>query len=76
MHELSPDGVPSDPKILRFILELLRPDEWGKHRRSTFRITGVLVVGYIAKKPEYSTAASVKARKMEIVFEADSEAKA
>jgi len=24
---------------------------------------GVLVVGYIAKKPEYSTAASVKARK-------------
>ena len=38
---------PPDPNILRFILELHHPDEWGK------------------QKPEYSTAASVKARKWE-----------
>jgi|SRR5271156_5827943 len=55
---------PPDPNILRFILELHHPDEWGKHRKIDVpHKSGVLVVGYIAKKPEYSTAASVKARK-------------
>ena len=55
---------PPNPKILRFLLELLHPDEWGKHRKIDVpHKGGVLVVGYIAKKPEYSTAASVKARK-------------
>jgi hypothetical protein len=55
---------PPNPKMLRFLLELLHPDEWGKHRKIDVPHKGdVLVVGYIAKKPEYSTAASVKARK-------------
>jgi len=55
---------PPDPNILRFILELLHPHEWGKHRKIDVpHKGGILVVGYIAKKPEYSTAASVKARK-------------
>jgi hypothetical protein len=54
---------PPDPKILRFILELLHPDEWGKHRKIDVpHKSGVLVVGYITKKPEYCTAASVKAK--------------
>jgi len=26
-------ACPPDPKILRFIMELLHPDEWGKHRK-------------------------------------------
>ena len=26
-------ACPLDPKILRFILELLYPDEWGKNRK-------------------------------------------
>jgi len=55
---------PPNPKILRFLLELLHPDEWGKHPKIDVpHKGGILVVGYIAKKPEYSTAASVKARK-------------
>jgi hypothetical protein len=65
-------ACPPNPKILRYLLDLLRPDEWGKHRISTFAQRGVLVVGHIAKKPEYSTAASVKARKWKVVFEAES----
>jgi hypothetical protein len=57
-------ACPPDPKILRFILELLHLDEWGKHRKIDIpHNSDVLDVGYIAKKPEYSTAASLKARK-------------
>ena len=45
--------------MLRFLLELLRPDEWGKHRKIEVpHKGGVLVVDYIAKKPEYSTASN------------------
>jgi hypothetical protein len=49
-----PEAVcPPDPKILRLILELLHPDEWGKHRMIDVpHKSGVLVVGYIAKKSE------------------------
>ena len=64
MHELSPDGVPTGPEDPPVYLELLHPDEWGKHRKIDIpHNSGVLDVGYIAKKSEYSTAASVKARK-------------
>jgi hypothetical protein len=43
---------PPDPNILRFILELHHPDQWGKHRKIDVpHKSGVLVVGYIAKKP-------------------------
>ena len=50
-------ACPPDPNILRFILELHHPDEWGKHRKIDVpHKSGVLVVGYIARKPEYSTA--------------------
>jgi hypothetical protein len=57
-------ACPPAPSILRFILELLHPDEWGKHRMIDMpHNSGVLDVGYSVKKPEYSPAASVKSRK-------------
>jgi hypothetical protein len=57
-------ACPPDPKIPRFILELLHLDEWGKHRKIDIpHNSDVLDIGYIAKKPEYSKTASVKVRK-------------
>jgi hypothetical protein len=54
---------PTNPKMLRFLLEWWRPEKWGKHPRIDVpREGGVLVVGGSAK-PENNTAASVKARK-------------
>ncbi len=55
-------------KMLRLLLELLRLEEWGKHRKIDVPQTGgVLVVGGIPhdipKKVNKGTAASVKARK-------------
>ena len=55
-------------KMLRFLLEWLRPEKWGKHRKIDVpHNTGVLVVGGIPhdnpKKVNNGTAASVKARK-------------
>jgi len=55
-------------KMLRFLLEWLRPDKWGKHRKIDVpHNTGVLVVGGIPhdipKKANNGTAASVKARR-------------
>ena len=53
-----------DKKAMRFILKWYRRDTWGKHpRRNAPREGGVLVIGDVTKKPEYNTAASVKARK-------------
>ena len=55
-------------KMFRFLLELLRPEKWGKHRKINVpHNTGVLVVGGtphdIPNKVNKGTAASVKARK-------------
>ena len=69
-------ACPPNPKILRYLLELLRPDEWASIEDRRSARGGVLVVGYIAKKPEYSTAASVKARKWKSCSRRSREAKA
>jgi hypothetical protein len=58
-------------KMLRFLLELLRPKKWGKHRKIDVPQTGgVLVVGGIPhdipNKVNNGTAASVKARKWKV----------
>jgi hypothetical protein len=58
-------------KMLRFLLELLRPKKWGKHRKIDVPQTGgVLVVGGIPhdipNKVNNATAASVKARKWKV----------
>jgi hypothetical protein len=53
-----------DMKAMRFILEWYRPGTWGKHPKiDAPHEGGVLVIGDVTKKPEYNTAASVKARK-------------
>ncbi len=53
-----------DMKAMRFWLEWHRPEKWGKHPKiKAPREGGVLVIGDVTKKPEYNTAASVKARK-------------
>jgi hypothetical protein len=50
--------------MLRFLLEWLRPEKWGKHRKIDVpQKGGVLVIGDITKKRENSSAASIKARK-------------
>jgi hypothetical protein len=52
-----------DPKAIRFILESERPEKYGKNRKIDVpHKGGVLVIGDETKKPEYDTAASVKAR--------------
>jgi hypothetical protein len=54
----------ANPKMLRFLLEWLRPEKWGKHRKIDVpQKGGVLVIGDITTKPENSSAASIKARK-------------
>jgi hypothetical protein len=66
---LTPNGISvletvrrANPKMIRFLLEWLRPDKWGKHRKVDVpHHCAVLVIG--ADKPKNSTAASVKARK-------------
>jgi hypothetical protein len=51
-----------DPKSMRYILKLLRPEVYGNNPKiDTRHQGGVLVIGE-TKKPEYDTAASVKAR--------------
>src|SRR5260370_40897434 len=55
---------PPNPKMLRFLLELVRPDKWGKDRKIDVpRTGGVLVIGDTPKKPDNGSAASIKARK-------------
>ena len=53
----------ANPKMLRFLLEWLRPDKWGKHRKIDVpQKCGVVIIGDVTKKPENSSAASIKAR--------------
>ena len=61
-----PETVPKpDMKAMRFWLAWHRPEKWGRHRKvKAPREGGVLVIGGdVTKKPEYNTAASVRARK-------------
>jgi len=54
----------ASPKILLLILEWMRPETYGKHRkRDVPHNGGVLVIGDITKKRENNSAASIKARK-------------
>jgi hypothetical protein len=50
--------------MLRLYLEIMRPERWGKRRKSNVpQAGGVLVVGAgVPKKPKNGTEASVKAR--------------
>jgi hypothetical protein len=51
-------------KMLRFLLEWWRPEEWGKHRKIDVpRKGGVVIIGDIAKKSTNCSTASIKARK-------------
>jgi hypothetical protein len=53
----------ANPKMIRFLLEWQRPDEWGKHPKTDVpQKGGVRVISDITKKPENSSAASIKAR--------------
>ena len=53
-----------NPKMIRFLLEWMRPEKWGKNPKSDIPQTGgVLVIGGRTEKPENSCAASIKARK-------------
>lgn len=66
----------ANPKMLRFLLEWMFPDRWGKHRkRDVPHNGGVLVIGDITKKPENSSAASSKARQWKALSRRIREAK-
>jgi hypothetical protein len=50
-------------KMIRFLLEWVRPEKCGKHRKNDIPQTGgVLVIGERTEKPDNSCAASIKAR--------------
>ena len=55
----------ANSKMIRFLLEWLRPDKWGKHRKVDVpHHCAVLVIGGADfDKSKNSSAASVKARK-------------
>ena len=54
-------------KMAQFFLEFVRPEKWGKHRKSDIpRTGGVLVIG--EPKPKNSCDASIKARKWKSVL--------
>jgi hypothetical protein len=64
-------------KMIRFLLELLRPDKYGKHRKIDVPHHGVLVIGDAdSDKPKNSSAASVKARKWKAAMRMIRETKA
>ena len=69
-------ACPPNPQILRHLLELLVPSSGQASKIDVLHEGGALVVGYIAKKPAYSTAASVKARKWKSCLRRSWEAKA
>jgi hypothetical protein len=50
-------------KMIQFLLEWVRLEKWGKHRKNDIPQTGgVLVIGERTEKPDNSCAASIKAR--------------
>jgi hypothetical protein len=52
-----------NPKMIRFLLAWKRPEKWGKHRNIDVpQKCGVVIIGDVTKKPENSSAASIKAR--------------
>jgi hypothetical protein len=55
-------------KMIRFCLEWMRPEKWGKHPKSDITETGgVLVIGERTQESEDCYAASIKARKWKSV---------
>jgi hypothetical protein len=68
----------ANPKMMRFLLEWLRPDKWGKHRKIDVpHHCGVLVIGDAdSDKPKNNSAASVKARKWKAAMQMIRKAKA
>jgi len=55
---------PANPKMQLIWLEVVRPEPWGKRRKSKFaRTGGVLVIGERPKRSASSYAASIRARK-------------
>jgi hypothetical protein len=61
----------TDPRILRYLLGLQRPDEWAVPHEG-----GARVVGYIAKKPEHNTMANGKSQEWQSCLGRSQEAKA
>jgi hypothetical protein len=54
---------PGNVKMLKFFLQLWRPERWGKARkREIFRSGGVLVIGERPNRSEKNCAASIRAR--------------
>jgi hypothetical protein len=54
---------PGNVKMLKFLLQLLRPEKWGKARkRKICRSGGVLVIGERPNRSENNCAASIRAR--------------
>jgi len=68
----------ANPKMIRFLLEWLRPDKWGKHRKVDVpHHCAVLVIrGADSDRPKNSSAASVKARKLKAAMRMIRETKA
>jgi hypothetical protein len=54
---------PPNPKMIRFLLEWVRPEKWGKYPKIDRPQTGgVLVIGGPSKEPQNGSTASIKAR--------------
>jgi hypothetical protein len=56
-------GGPRNEKMLKFLLQWLRPEKWGKARkREIFRSGGVLVIDERPNRSKKNCAASIRAR--------------
>jgi hypothetical protein len=58
---------PGNVKILEYLLQMLRPERWGRpRRRRSLRSGGVLVIGEDARRSAKSSTASIKARQWKV----------
>jgi hypothetical protein len=68
---------PGNVKMLEFLLQLWRPEKWGKARkREIFRSGGVLVIGERPNRSEKNCAASIRARQWKSALRKIGETKA